>query len=430
MGSIDRREFAKRAFSGIAGSALLSANARQPLRAQAGAVAASLASRDDSERYWELVKAQFPLLAGLYYFNNGSLGPSPSLVIDATEKFRRTLDAFPSKYMWGGWNAEKESVRAKAAAMLGASPEEIALIHNTTEGMNVVASSMDLKPGDEVILADHEHASGTVPWQYWQESKGIKLVRPKLPILPASPAEIVDLYRQAISPRTRVISMCHVINTNGMILPVREVAELAHARGILVAVDGAQAAGMFGFDIKQLGCDFYAASSHKWLFSPKGVGIFYASKESQKYIRPLVVASGYEDKSIRRFENYNTRNLPEVLGLGAALDFRNLVGGDRIEDRIRELKRYFREKLTDKPYYKFKTPAPDTLSAGITTVEMEGRPVADLGKNLTARQIDCRAMTEFGLNGLRISLSIFNTKADIDHLVKNLEELRLHPKIV
>jgi selenocysteine lyase/cysteine desulfurase len=187
---------------------------------------------------------------------------------------------------------------------------------------------------------------------------------------------------------------------------------------------------MFGFDIKQLGCDFYAASSHKWLFSPKGVGIFYANKESQKYLRPLIVASGYEDKSIRRFENYNTRNLPEVLGLGAALDFRNLVGGDRIEGRIRELKRYFREKLADKPYYKFKTPAPDTLSAGITTVEMEGRPVADLGKNLTARQIDCRAMTEFGLNGLRISLSIFNTKADIDHLVENLEELKLHPKIV
>jgi isopenicillin-N epimerase len=214
-----------------------------------------------------------------------------------------------------------------------------------------------------------------------------------------------------------------VINTNGMILPVRDVTEMAHPRGILVAVDGAQAAGMFCFDVKQLGCDFYAASSHKWLFSPKGVGLFYANKESQKFIRPLVVASGYEDKSIRRFENYNTRNLPEVLGLGAALDFRTLIGGERIEARIRELKRYFHEKLAGKPRYKFKTPAPEGLSAGIHTVEVEGRPVADLGKMLTARQIDCRAMTEFGLNGLRISLSIFNTKADIDHLVKNLEEL-------
>lgn len=424
MKSINRRDFAKTAFSAIAGSALLSTAAEQRLLAKAGSMAEQLSSRDDSETYWELVKSQFALLPGLYYFNNGSLGASPSLVIDATEKFRRTLDAFPSKYMWGGWNAEKESVRTKAAAMLGASSDEIALIHNTTEGMNVVASSMDLQPGDEVILADHEHASGTVPWQYWQEPKGVKLIRPRLPILPSSPDEIVDVYRKALSPRTKVISMCHVINTNGMILPVREVAELAHARGILVAVDGAQSAGMFKFDVKQLGCDFYAASSHKWLFSPKGVGIFYARKESQKFIRPLVVAAGYEDKSIRRFENYNTRNLPEVLGLGAALDFRNLIGGDRIDGRGKELKRYFRQSLAGKTGYTLKSPAPDNLSLGITTVELVGHKVTEMGQKLTARQIDCRAMTEFGLNGLRISLAIFITKSDIDHLVKNLEELK------
>ena len=178
---------------------------------------------DDSEDYWELVKAQFTFVPGLYYFNNASLGPSPELVADATENFRRTLDGFPSKYMWGGWNTDKEQVREKAAQAVGASAEEIALIHNTTEGMNVIAASMDLEPGDEVILADHEHTSGTIPWKYWQETKGIKLVRPTLPMMPASPGELVDVYREAITPRTKVISMCHMVNTNGMILPVREV---------------------------------------------------------------------------------------------------------------------------------------------------------------------------------------------------------------
>jgi selenocysteine lyase/cysteine desulfurase len=424
MPSIHRRDFAAKVFSGIAGSALLSASVRRRLLAQAGSISSALSGRESGEAYWELVKQQFPLLPGLYYFNNGSLGPSPSLVIDATEKFRRTLEAFPSKYMWGGWNAEKESVRSKAAALLGASPQEIALIHNTTEGMNVVAAGLDLKAGDEVVLADHEHPSGTICWQYWQEPKGIKLVRPKLPILPSGPDEIVDVYRQALSPRTKVISMCHVINTNGMILPVREVSEMAHTRGILVAVDGAQSAGMFCFDVRRLGCDFYAASAHKWLFAPKGVGIFYAASEAQKYIRPLIVASGYQDKSVKRFENYNTRNLPELLGLGTALDFRTLIGAERIESRIRELKQYFRERLSGKPDFRFKTPVQDSLSAGITTVELQGRVVTELGQKLTARQIDCRAMTEFGLNGLRISLSIFNTKSDVDHLVRNLEELQ------
>jgi selenocysteine lyase/cysteine desulfurase len=424
MGFLNRRDFTQRAFAGIAGSTLLAPAVSRRLLARAESVATALANPDEGEDYWEIVKSQFPFLPGLYYFNNGSLGPSPSLVIDATEKFRRTLDAYQSKYMWGGWNNEKESVRGKAAALFGATADEIALIHNTTEGMNVVASSMDLKPGDEVILADHEHASGTVCWQYYQEPKGVRLVRPKLPILPASPADIVEVYRQALSPRTRVISMCHVINTNGMILPVREVSEMAHARNILVAVDGAQSAGMFRFDVHQLGCDFYAASAHKWLFAPKGVGIFFAKKESQKYIRPLVVAAGWEDKSVKRFENYNTRNLPEVLGLGVALDFRNMIDGGRIETRIQDLKHHFRERLSGKPHYKLKTPAPDDLSAGINTVEMEGHSVTDLGRKLSARQIDCRAMTEFGLNGLRISLSIYNTKRDIDTLVQALEDLK------
>ncbi|MFC1500650.1 aminotransferase class V-fold PLP-dependent enzyme, partial [Candidatus Zixiibacteriota bacterium] len=368
--------------------------------------------------------AQFNFTEGLFYFNNASLGPSPELVADATENFRRTLDGFPSKYMWGGWNTDKEMVREKTAEAVGASPEEIALIHNTTEGMNVIAASMDLEPGDEVILADHEHSSGTIPWKYWQESKGVRLVRITLPILPESPGEIVDLYRQAITPRTRVISMCHMINTNGMILPVQEVAELARPRNILVAVDGAQTAGMFPFDLHEMGCDFYAASSHKWLYSPKGVGLFYVRQDSQRYLRPLIVASGYENESVRRFENYNTRNLPELLGLGVAIDFHNLIGPERKGDRIYGLKRYFREKIEENPTFRIKTPASDELSAGIITVEVVGHRVNDVERRLTGEYgINVRPMSSFGLNGLRISLSVFNTKKDVDYLVDALEEI-------
>jgi selenocysteine lyase/cysteine desulfurase len=161
-------------------------------------------------------------------------------------------------------------------------------------------AATDLESGDEIIVADHEHPSGTIPWQYRQEPKGVRLVRPTLPILPSGPGEIVEVYRKAISPRTRVISMCHVVNTNGMILPVKEVSAMARQRGILVAVDGAQAPGMIDVDLDDLGCDFYAASAHKWLLSPKGVGIFYARQESQAMLKPLIVARGWEDTTIRR----------------------------------------------------------------------------------------------------------------------------------
>ncbi len=269
-----------------------------------------------------------------------------------------------------------------------------------------------------------EHHSGTIPWRYWQEPKGVKLVRPTLPILPSKPEEIVEVYRRAITSRTRVISMCHVVNTNGMILPVKEVAAMARERGILVAVDGAQAPGMINVDLHDLGCDFYAASSHKWLFSPKGVGIFYARLASQPLLKPLIVANGWEDESIRRLENYNTRNLPEVLGLGVAFDFQNLLGPDRRQARIFELKRYLRDRIGGDSAFSIKTPANDDLSAGITTIEVVGREVKEVATALAERhRIDCRPMSTHGLNGIRISLSVFNSEAQVDTLVGGLKSL-------
>jgi len=419
-----RRSFVARTAAAVSGAALLVAADLEALQTGVEGLASASRAGDLGKDYWRLVQRQFRLEPGLIYLNNASLGPSPALVADATEAFRRQLDAFPSRYMWGAWSEEKETVRSKAAALLGASPEEIALIHNTTEGMNLIASSLDLEPGDEVILGDHEHTSGTIPWQYWQEPKGVKLVRVTLPILPTDPEEIVQVYRRAITPRTRVISMCHVINTNGMILPVKASSAMAREHGILVAVDGAQAPGMINVDLHDLGCDFYAASAHKWLFSPKGVGIFYARQESQALLKPLIVSRGWEDTSIRRLENYNTRNLPEVLGLGVAFDFQNLLGPDRRQARIYELKRYLRSRFEDDPAFVIKTPASDELSAGITTVEVKGHEVQEVAKSLAERRrIDCRPMTTHGLNGLRLSLSIFNSKDQVDTLVGGLREL-------
>jgi selenocysteine lyase/cysteine desulfurase len=415
-----RRSFVAGATVTLGGAAVLAA---ADLETTPETLASSLSGVPTPD-YWRLVQRQFRLEPGLVYLNNSSLGPSPALVADATESFRRTLDAFPSRYMWGAWSEDKEMVRSKAAALLGASGEEIALIHNTTEGMNLVAASLELEPGDEVILADHEHPSGTIPWEYRQVPKGVRLVRPTLPILPNDPEEIVEVYRMAMTPRTKVISMCHVVNTNGMILPVKGVSKLAREHGILVAVDGAQAPGHIDVDLHDLGCDFYAASAHKWLFSPKGVGLFYARQESQHHLKPLIVARGWEDQSVRRFENYNTRNLPEVLGLGVAIDFQNLVGPQRRTRRILELKQYFRDRLAGDAMFAIKTPESDELSAGITTVEVLGTDVREIAKALADKhRIDCRPMTTHGLNGLRISLSIFNSEEEVELLLSALGEL-------
>jgi len=416
----NRRRFLQTFGTGIAGSLALP-NLAIGKHESAPIIDLANQKTDNSEAFWKLVKTQFLLAPELRYFNNASIGASPIYVQRHTQSCRELLDGFPSKYMWGGWKDEKEHTRQLVADLLKVSNEEIALIHNTTEGMNLIARSFDLQPDDEVILADHEHTSGRVCWEVFQETKGVKLVRPTLPILPNTVAEIVDVYRKAITPKTKIISMCHIVNTNGMILPVKEISEMAHKQGILVAVDGAQSAGMFDIDLFDLGCDFYTASAHKWLFAPKGIGIFYAKEESQHYLKPLMVCRGHTDSSIRRLENYNTRNLPELLGLGAAVEFCNQIGIDKIHQRTYELKTYFRSKFEDNPAFKLKSPALDDLSAAIQVVEVVGQDVQAIKERLSDEfNIDCRPMSTFGLNALRISLSIYMTKADIDYLTDAL----------
>ncbi|SEP87575.1 aminotransferase class V-fold PLP-dependent enzyme [Neolewinella agarilytica] len=418
---LNRRNWLRQSVLATAGAALLAPAGLQALNDRQTRLYEQLATPGSDEAYWEMVKSQFSFAPGLTYFNNGSLGACPDHVSQATNEFRKTLDGFPSRYMWGGWDDEKEAVREKVAETFAVSPETIALIHNTTEGMNLIASSMELEEGDEVLLSSHEHTSARVPWKYWQERKGVVLKDVELPLLPKSREEIVELFRQAITPKTKVISIVHVTNTNGMRLPVREISDMAHERGVLVAVDGAQSMGMFRINLDELGCDFFTSSSHKWLFSPKGMGVFYAREEAQKWLKPLIVCRGWEDTSIRRLENYNTRNLPELLGLGAALDFRSLIGQERIEQRIFELKHYFRELLNSDDRFALKTPAPDGLSAGIQTVEVLGKNAAEVRKALSDNHgIDCRPMTAHSINGLRISLAIYCTKADVDRLVKAL----------
>ncbi|MTB50791.1 aminotransferase class V-fold PLP-dependent enzyme [Lewinella sp. W8] len=419
-----RRSWLRNSVLGLAGSTLLTPQRLSALRGHQHRLDGELSGDPDSEKYWALVREHFSFAENLRYFNNGSLGACPTYVVEATNAFRATLDGFPSKYMWGGWQDQKEAVRGKVAAMLHVSPETIALIHNTTEGMNLIASSMDLAAGDEVLLSNHEHTSARIPWKYWQEGKGVVLKTVNLPLIPEGPQEIVEAFRQAITPRTRVISLVHLTNTNGMILPVKAISEMAHAHGILVAVDGAQSMGMINIDLEDLGCDFFTSSSHKWTFSPKGMGVFYAREAAQKHLRPLIVCRGYEDESIRRLENYNTRNLPELLGLGAAMDYRNLIGGEEIERRIYALKAYLREAIAQDERLVLKTPGSDLLSAGIQTVELREHQVGEVKQKLADEfHIDCRPMGSHGLNGLRISLAIYHTKADVDYLVEALRQV-------
>lgn len=374
-----------------------------------------------TDDYWKLVKEQFQFHNDLLYFNNASLGATPFSVIEKTHAYRMLLHRYPSRYMWGGWKDEKEEVRKKVSVLLGANPDEIALTHNTTEGMNIIASSIQLREGDEVIVGNHEHFTARIPWEYYQERKGIKIVKPQLPLVPQNKKEIIELYENAITDKTRVISLVHMTNTNGMMLPVKEISEIAHARDILVAVDGAQSVASFPIDLHDLGCDYFAASAHKWLFSPKGMGILYCRKEADPQLQPLIANRKWKDETMRRVEDYNTRNLPELLGLGDAIDFHNAIGTDKISERHRELRDYFIKKVKKSEAITVHTPLQDDLSLQILGVEKQKVMFYKLKKNLfDQHNIEVRSMGSHDIGGVRISLAIFNTHDEIDLLVEAL----------
>ncbi|MDG2450788.1 MAG: aminotransferase class V-fold PLP-dependent enzyme [Saprospiraceae bacterium] len=378
-------------------------------------------ANENPDKYWQLIQSQFNFANGIRYFNNASLGSSPLSVIEAREEYSRTLESFPSKYMWGGWKDQINEVRIEAAKFINAESDEIAIIHNTTEGMNVIASSLNLKPGDEVIVGDHEHRTGVSPWLFHQEKKGIKIIRPILPLTPDDPQEIVETYKKVISPRTKAISMVHITNTNGMILPVKEICAIASEKNILTLIDGAQSLGAYPCDVKKIGCDYFTASGHKWLFSPKGVALFYARKESQKWLKPFIANYNYDKDGISKIDDYNTRNLPDVLGMGAAIQFHKMIGLKSIMARTLDLKKRFLSRLKDHPQFKIKTPLGQDQSHHILTIEKIGTDVNDLKESLFNKNgIDVRGMSSHNLNGIRISFAMYQKEEDIDLLIDTL----------
>lgn len=416
---INRRQAIRNAILGI--GALSSPVALYDQLTKDDALLRTLALARDEEAYWQLIKSQFRFEDDIRYFNHASLGTSPLTVIDATETYRRTLESYPSKYMWGGWDDQVELVREKGAQLLGAAAEEIALIHNTTEGMNIVAASLELNEDDEVIVGNHEHRTATSPWLYHQERKGVKIVRPELPLMPEVPGDILKVYEDAITDKTRVISMVHLTNTNGMILPVKEICALARERNILTIIDGAQAMGTIKCDVKEIDCDFYTASGHKWLFSPKGIGLFYAKSDKQELLKPFIANRAYNLPGLKKVEDYNTRNLPELLGLGAALEFHEMISLDRRMKRTLELRQAFLSAIENDDDLIVKTPLDEQLSHQILTIEKKGMYVGDLKDALfDDHRIDVRGMHAHGLNGVRIAFSIYHDEKDIATLVDAL----------
>src|SRR5436190_16840033 len=337
---LNRRSFLANA-SGLAATLAF----RHGLFAQLEKAPSSLPDRklyeNNEDAYWSELRKQFLIPEDEVYLNNGTVGSSPAPILRAvfdgyndTEKMAQSI---PEDYPLGGYGAWNE-FRDPLAEFVGGTRDELALVRNATEANSYIANGLDMKPGDEVLMTDQEHPGGEMPWQLRAKRYGIVVKKVTLPRPVENPAQVLNLFRDAITPRTRVMFFSHISTFSGVVLPVKELSALARSKGILSAADGAHTPGMMRFNVHDLGCDFYSSSPHKWLQAPKGSGFLYVRNEVIDRVWNTIATEGWEEPKLRaeRFQRIGSSNVPSLWGLRAAIDLASKIGMERIEKRHRQ----------------------------------------------------------------------------------------------
>jgi len=382
---------------------------------------------DDLQRWLEAgatfdqLPQQFLLDPKLSYFNTGSLGASPRVVVEAHSAFLRAIEANPAGLLFGSMGDQMEVVRKKAADFIGADLDEVTLTANTTSGMNMVAEALALRAGDEVLTTDQEHAGGRIGWEYARAQRGIVIREVSLPMPSRSIDEVITAIKAAMTERTRVICLSHVNTITGLRMPLTAVAKLAAGSGAYLVVDGAQAPGMLQVNLRELGCDAYATSCHKWMLGPKGSGLLYLRKEFQKQVPSISLYSGMGSYTAAS----GTRNVPQILSLGVALDFQNTVGQQRIEARDLALSRHLRKQLSTIPGVEIVSPAAPELQSAIVTLKLPSGTSDAVAAELFKKGIVVKVVPGEHLQnrGIRVSAHLYNTEREFDRLTSELKHI-------
>jgi len=378
--------------------------------------------------YWEALRKHYIFQDGLIMMNNGTVGPMPETVFNTLTSSFHIQCTTPCE-VYNTFGTRREEVRGKVARFLGASPEEIVLTRNTTEGMNIVANGLEMGPGDEVLMSDMEHPAGIHPWRLKAARHGVVIKEVPLGLPPDSVDEIVGSFERAITPRTKVITISHTVFISGLIAPLKELSEMAHRHGVLVLADSAHGPGMLDLDLQDIGVDFLAASPYKWLGSPCGTGILYIRREAQdRLVWPTIANSGWDSRDdATRFETFGQRADPLVFALGEAVDFQTKVGKARIQRRIQSLSTHLKEELSEIPGVRLHTSLDPYITGGLTAFSVDGldpQVIMDYLReryNLVVRTIGSE---EKGTRGVRVSTHIFVFHEHVETLLEGLRALR------
>ncbi|MBN3583583.1 aminotransferase class V-fold PLP-dependent enzyme [Algoriphagus aestuarii] len=380
------------------------------------------------DSFWDQVRAQFPLTKDRIYFNNGTFGPSPTPVLSA---IKNSLDETNTIGEYGHINP----LRGELAAFVGIKESEISLTHNTTEGINIMAWGVPLSAGDEVIVTYHEHVGNALPWLNRAKLDKIVLV----PFEPAATqAENLDLIKKLVTPRTKVIAIPHITCTTGLVFPIKEIADFAKSKGIFTAIDGAHGAGTLDLNLHDLGVDFYASSYHKWMLGPNGSGFLYVKEEQLDRLQAYQVGAysdvGFDLKSspplLKGYVNtahrydYGSQSLPLIKGVIAAIGFHQEIGKEKIEARVRELNQYLFEGLDEmNQVLEIKSAKEADSRLCMVTFKPKKMDNEVAYKAIGKGGFRLRIVPEAGLNAIRVSTHIYNSKSEIDTFLNQVQKV-------
>ena len=372
-----------------------------------------------NEELWARIQQAYTTSTQIINLNNGGVSPQPKVVQEAANRYYTYANEAPSYYMWRILDQGREPLRAKLAALAGVSPDELAINRNTTEAINTVIFGLDLKAGDEVVLTKYDYPNMINAWKQRERRDGIVLKWLDFDIPMESNAEVIQKFKAAISPRTKVFHITHMINWTGHIMPAKELCALAKANNILSIVDGAHTFAHLDFKISDLGCDFFGTSLHKWLCAPFGTGMLYIRKERIKDVWPLLASPEDQIDNIRKFENIGTRSFAIEQAIGSTIDFHNAIGSARKEARLKYLKQYWVDQVKDVDKVKFYTSTNPDHSGALFNFGIEGMDAGPVHNSLFGtHKIHTSPIKWEKVNGPRITPHVYTKKYDLERLVE------------
>ncbi len=391
----------------------------------------SMPEADDPE-YWKKIRDQFTLSKDKVFFNTGTVGAMPKVVVDKMVEHTRYLAENVADWAYKDDNKEEFisgynnliPIRTRVAKLLNATVAEIAMTDNVTNGMSYIANGITLQPGDEILTTDQEHSGGKGGWLVKEKRYGVVFKTAVVPKPAKSSSEVYDSIVKALTPRTKVLMLSHMISGSGAILPVKELCAEASKRGIFTVLDGAQTIGQIKVDVKDLGCDVYLGCFHKWMGAPAGTGFMFVKADRMKEIWTTVASTKWDDHADEgfRFTQRGTGNFPVLKGLEAALDFHAEIGPDRVYARIKFLGERLRTGLRQNKKVKIFSPSDETMCAGITVYNVDGLTGTQLQDAYWAKA-KMRPRSQGDQFGVRHCTNIFNSPEEIDKAIAIVKEL-------